>query len=68
MVMHAVSNAVSGEFVSQMFLEDAAVEGWIRALVWCGYAAATDVLCGPAFRARPASVPQPEPTRVEVLR
>jgi membrane protease YdiL (CAAX protease family) len=68
MVMHAASNAVSGEFISQMFLEDAAVEGWIRALVWCVYAVVTVGLCGRAFRTRPSSPTEGDATRVEVSR
>jgi membrane protease YdiL (CAAX protease family) len=68
MVMHAASNAVSGEFVSQMFLEDAAVLGWIRAGVWCVFAAATVALAGTAFRARPAPRADAEATSVGVTR
>jgi hypothetical protein len=68
MVMHATSNAVSGEFVSQMFLEDAAVEGWIRAGVWCVFAVATVALAGRDFRGRPAPEAGAEATAVGVTR
>jgi hypothetical protein len=65
MVMHAVSNAVSGEFISQMFLEDAAVEGWIRAGVWCVFAVATVALAGRGFRTRPVPDARADATPVQ---
>jgi len=41
MVMHAANNAISGEYITPMFAgSDASTLGWIRALIWCGYAAA----------------------------
>jgi membrane protease YdiL (CAAX protease family) len=40
MVMHATSNAVSGEYISEMFTgSDAEVLGWLRAGIWCVFAA-----------------------------
>jgi membrane protease YdiL (CAAX protease family) len=65
MVMHATSNAVSGEFISQMFLEDAAVEGWIRAGVWCVFAVATVALAGRGFRTRPVPDARADATPVQ---
>jgi hypothetical protein len=32
---------------------DAATLGWVRALMWCGFAAATIALAGRGFRTRP---------------
>ena len=66
MVMHAVNNAVSGEFVSPLFSgSDAELLGWIRALLWCLVALVTLALAGRGFRAGPqeeADVAQPVPT------
>ena len=54
MVMHAVNNAVSGEFVSPLFSgSDAELLGWIRALLWCVVALVTLALAGRGFRAGP---------------
>jgi uncharacterized protein len=53
MVMHAASNAVSGEFISPIFADDAETLGWIRALVWCLFALGAVALAGRDFRTRP---------------
>jgi membrane protease YdiL (CAAX protease family) len=50
MVMHATNNAVSGEYISQMFSgQDAATLGWIRAGVWCLFAVAALIIGGRRF-------------------
>lgn len=47
MLMHASSNAVSGEFISPMFSgSDADTLGWVRAGIWVGYAVAVALLSG----------------------
>ncbi len=54
MVMHAVNNAVSGEFVSPLFSgNDAELLGWVRALLWCAVALVVIALAGQGFRADP---------------
>jgi uncharacterized protein len=50
MVMHATNNAVSGEYISQMFSgQDAATLGWIRAGIWCLFAVAALIIGGRRF-------------------
>ncbi len=47
MLMHAVNNAISGEYISQMFAgRDAATLGWIRAGMWCLFAVAALAIGG----------------------
>jgi membrane protease YdiL (CAAX protease family) len=58
MVMHATSNAVSGEYISQMFTgQDAATLGWIRAGVWCLFAVAALIIGGRRFWTHPPQRP-----------
>ncbi len=53
MMMHASSNAVSGEFISPMFSEgDADTLGWIRAGIWVVYAAVVVLAADGSFRTR----------------
>lgn len=55
MVMHAASNAVSGEFISPMFTgADADLLGWARALIWCVFAGVVVVAAGREFVSRSA--------------
>ena len=50
MIMHATNNAVSGEYISQMFSgQDAATLGWIRAGIWCLFAVAALIIGGRRF-------------------
>jgi uncharacterized protein len=50
MIMHAANNAVSGEYISQMFTgQDAATLGWIRAGIWCLFAVAALIIGGRRF-------------------
>jgi uncharacterized protein len=67
MVMHAVNNAVSGEFVSPLFADDAGTLGWLRALVWVVFALGAVLLAGRSFRTRPAPPPS-RPTPMPVAR
>jgi uncharacterized protein len=58
MIMHATSNAVSGEYISAMFTgSDAETLGWIRAGIWCVFAVVV-VLTNPSFRSRPTTEPR----------
>lgn len=53
MLMHASSNAVSGEYISPMFSgHDGSTLGWIRAGIWCVFAVAVTISAGPSFRSR----------------
>jgi uncharacterized protein len=53
MIMHATSNAVSGEYISEMFTgSDAETLGWIRAGIWCVFAAVV-VLTNRSLLSRP---------------
>jgi membrane protease YdiL (CAAX protease family) len=55
MIMHASSNAVSGEFISPMFSgSDAATLGWVRAGIWCLFAV-TVVAMSPTLRSVPGA-------------
>jgi membrane protease YdiL (CAAX protease family) len=65
MVMHAASNAVSGEYISPMFDgADADTLGWIRAAIWCLFAVGAVLAGGRAFRSVEGSVGAGEqPTR-----
>jgi membrane protease YdiL (CAAX protease family) len=59
MIMHATNNAVSGEYISPMFTgTDAEILGWIRAGIWCVFAAAV-LLTNPHLMSRPRSEPIP---------
>jgi CAAX protease family protein len=60
MIMHASSNAVSGEFISPMFSgSDADTLGWVRAGIWCVFAV-TVIATTPTLRSVPgASRSQP---------
>ena len=61
MVLHAMNNAVSGNFFSQMFGGDDAVrQSALLAVVWIVVAAVVVVVAGSAFRSRPAQT-APEP-------
>lgn len=61
MVMHATNNAVSGEYVSQMFSgQDADTLGWIRAGIWCLYALAALLIGGRRFWTGAAREPATE--------
>jgi membrane protease YdiL (CAAX protease family) len=58
MLMHASSNAVSGEFISPMFTgSHADTLGWIRAGIWVLYALSVVLLAGRGFRSGPALEP-----------
>ncbi len=62
MLMHAASNAVSGEYISPMFSgSDADTLGWIRAGIWVLYAVAAVVVADRSFRSNPSSEPAPAP-------
>jgi membrane protease YdiL (CAAX protease family) len=54
MIMHASSNAVSGEYISPMFTGgDGDLLGWIRALIWCVFAVTVVIAAPRTFRSRP---------------
>lgn len=58
MLMHASSNAVSGEFISPMFTgSDADTLGWIRAGIWVLFAAGVVLIAGSDFRRAPLDEP-----------
>jgi hypothetical protein len=58
MVMHATSNAVSGEYISPMFTgSDADTLGWIRAGFWVVFAMTVVLVAGRSFRTDPTSEP-----------
>jgi len=49
MLMHAMSNTISGEFVSQMFSGAASVnQAWLRGALWCVVAIVVVIVAGPA--------------------
>ena len=53
MLMHASSNAVSGDFISPMFSgADGSTLGWIRAGIWCLFALTVAIAADPSFRSR----------------
>jgi len=53
MLMHASSNAVSGEYISAMFTgADGSTLGWIRAGIWSVFAVAAVLALGPSLRGR----------------
>lgn len=53
MLMHASSNAISGEFISPMFTgADGSTLGWIRAGIWCLFALTVVIAADPSFRSR----------------
>lgn len=63
MIMHATSNAVSGEYISPMFSgADGELLGWIRSGIWVVIAAAVVIAANKRFRSAPSS-----PTQVETL-
>jgi uncharacterized protein len=54
MLMHASSNAVSGEFISPMFTDSYAdTLGWIRAGIWVLFAVGVVLFAGRGFRRGP---------------
>jgi membrane protease YdiL (CAAX protease family) len=62
MLMHASSNAVSGEFISPMFSGgDADTLGWIRAGIWVLFACTVVLATNRSFLAHP--IPQHEPVQ-----
>jgi membrane protease YdiL (CAAX protease family) len=66
MVMHATSNAVSGEYISPMFSgQDADTLGWIRAGVWCLFALAALMIGGRRFWIHAPTEPADPVTRVK---
>jgi membrane protease YdiL (CAAX protease family) len=63
MIMHATSNAVSGEYISPMFLgADGELLGWIRSGIWVVIAAVVVIAANKRFRSAPSS-----PTQMETL-
>jgi uncharacterized protein len=53
MLMHAMNNAVSGQFFSPMFSgADSVRMGWLLAAVWCAVAIVVVILAGPAHLSR----------------
>jgi membrane protease YdiL (CAAX protease family) len=55
MALHAMNNAVSGEFFSPMFAGDDSVrQAWMLALVWSLLAIGAVIVAGPTFRSRPS--------------
>ena len=53
MLMHAMSNTISGSFVSQMFSgADSLNQAWLRGALWCAVAVAVVVVAGPAHLSR----------------
>ena len=63
MIMHATSNAVSGEYISEMFTgDDAETLGWIRAGIWCVFAAVV-VLTNRRLLTRPTVDVEPASAR-----
>ncbi|MGA7227870.1 MAG: CPBP family intramembrane glutamic endopeptidase [Acidimicrobiia bacterium] len=64
MIMHATSNAVSGEYISTFFNDhDAGTLGWIRAGIWCVFALAVALSGSRRMMVGPVT----EPVKVEVL-
>lgn len=58
MLMHASSNAISGEFISPMFARSHAdTLGWIRAGIWVLFAAGVVLVGGRSFRRAPVAEP-----------
>jgi hypothetical protein len=54
MIMHATSNAVSGEYISPMFSgADGELLGWIRAGIWVLIAAVVVIASGKTLRPAP---------------
>src|SRR5829696_1952704 len=53
MLMHAMSNTISGEFVSQMFSgADSVNQAWLRGALWCVVAIVVVIVAGPAHLSR----------------
>jgi uncharacterized protein len=53
MLMHATSNTISGEFVSQMFSgADSVNQAWLRGALWCVVAIVVVIVAGPAHLSR----------------
>jgi hypothetical protein len=53
MLMHAMSNTISGEFVSQMFSgSDSVNQAWLRGALWCVVAIVLVVVTGPQHLSR----------------
>jgi len=49
MLMHTMSNTISGEFVSQMFSGvDSVNQAWLRGALWCVVAIVVVIVAGPA--------------------
>ena len=66
MLMHASSNAVSGEYISPMFTgSHADTLGWVRASIWVLAAVTVFLVAGRSFRRSPAA-PEPKATRAPV--
>lgn len=64
MLMHASSNAISGEFISPMFTgSDANNLGWIRAGIWVLFATAVVLVAGRGFRTVPVGERRPNYSR-----
>lgn len=62
MIMHATSNAVSGEYISPMFTgADADTLGWIRSGIWVLFAIVVVLIAGRAFRMKAESRQVAEP-------
>jgi membrane protease YdiL (CAAX protease family) len=69
MVMHATNNAVSGEYISQMFSgQDADTLGWIRAGIWCLFAVAALFIGGRRFWTQVPQETATPVTRADVRR
>jgi uncharacterized protein len=53
MLMHTMSNTISGEFVSQMFSgTDSVNQAWLRGALWCVVALVVVIVAGPAHLSR----------------
>jgi uncharacterized protein len=53
MMMHAMSNTISGNFISQMFTgADSVNQAWIRGALWCVVALVVVIVNGPAHLSR----------------
>ena len=53
MMMHAMSNTISGSFISQMFSgADSVNQAWIRGALWCVVALVVVIVNGPAHLSR----------------
>jgi len=69
MMMHAMSNTISGNFISQMFSgADSVNQAWIRGALWCVVALVVVIVNGPAHlsrrhKATPQAVADEAPSR-----